>query len=139
VLTVLTLTDKSFLFLLMFSFSCYISGQLFQSNFIRVLSTVLRTEEMAEKKILSILSHFNLPNCVYGIFKAKCKHCHKTISGSTRLSTWLDSLHNFNDYIKHFIVLHLYLKRLLYWSSYILALVFKHFQVLEESKCFKHF
>ena len=46
--------------------------------------------KMAEQKIPAVLSNFVLPEDSKGVFKANCKHCYKTISGSTKVSTnWL--------------------------------------------------
>ena len=49
---------------------------------------------MAEKKLPAVLSNFILPDALDGLFKAKCKHCHKTISGMTKVST---------DWLKHMV------------------------------------
>ena len=99
------LTNKSFL--LMFSFLHYISGQLFQLNFIRTISPVLRTEEMAEKKIPSILSHFYLHNNRYLKIRFNTMYIASNVN-------WLDSLHNLNDHIKHF-----YSASFCTWSVYL--------------------
>ena len=46
--------------------------------------------KIAEQKIPAVLSNFALPEDLKGVFKANCKHCYKTISGSTKVSTkWL--------------------------------------------------
>ena len=57
-----------------------------------VKAAVTRQGKMAEKKLPDILDHYVLPSmeALDGIFRAKCRHCHKSISGTTKVTTnWL--------------------------------------------------
>ena len=59
-------------------------------------------KEVAERKRPTVLSNFILPDALGGVFKAKCKHCHKTISGSTKVSTnWLKHMVSSGMPIRH--------------------------------------
>jgi len=43
--------------------------------------------ELLEKKLPTILNHYILPDNLEGVFKGKCKHCSKSISGTIKVTT----------------------------------------------------
>ncbi len=46
--------------------------------------------ESSIRKLPTILKHYCLPDSLEGTFKANCKHCNKSISGCSKVSTnWL--------------------------------------------------
>ena len=68
-------------------------------------------EKNEEKKLPDILKHYVLPplETMDGIFKAKCKHCHKTISRTTKVTTnWLKHMASFGSVVTNITSIYIY-------------------------------